>query len=471
MIPAIDASKIYSTLGNNSSLVPLAVKDVANSLGLTTGSYIIGDELEGKDRFLDEFGTQAIWLFGLPVFKKITDLTLYKALKIDPKVDVRLLDNPDILDKAIELEKNDKIKKSLLNMKNNPKFSRSLALSKFGIATAMTIISYAALTKYRHKKTKEAAKKEILAEHAKSINLKNKFNNTRTTFGEFLKNSTNKNEYGKKSKNTSFTGAASIVSKLKDFMFDPVKNLMIVDGSITTERLSESRNKQEFIGYSIKEGATWAFMYFASRPIQKFFEKNSIQKHNKSIDLDARVIESEDLKNAFANKKIVEESLKEFPINGSDVEIYEFLHKNPDNFVVQMAKKSDEIPTLGKSNNWINKLKKKLNISHIEVENNDAIDTRKFIDIGDTKNKSGVKGVHAKIETLYKQYQESGENLDNFLKKVKTLKRHSVLKNLGICIGALGVAVPAIMITVRYLSGDKEFQVKEDLEKEIELNA
>ena len=137
MIPAINASRIYSTLGNNSSLVPLAVKDVANSLGLTTGSYIIGDKLEGKDRFLDEFGTQAIWLFGLPVFKKITDLTLYKALKIDPKADVRLLETPEILDKAIEFapeSQNNSIKKSLLELKNNPKFSKSLALTKFGIA-------------------------------------------------------------------------------------------------------------------------------------------------------------------------------------------------------------------------------------------------------------------------------------------------------------------------------------------------
>ena len=103
MIPKITASAIYSTLGNNSSLVPLAVKDVANSLGLTAGSYVTGDSLEGKDRFLDEFGTQAIWLFGLPVYKKITDLTLYRALKIDPKVDVRMLEKPDLLDKAIEL--------------------------------------------------------------------------------------------------------------------------------------------------------------------------------------------------------------------------------------------------------------------------------------------------------------------------------------------------------------------------------
>ena len=71
------ASKIYSTLGNSNSLVPLAIKDVANSIGLTTASYITGDEVEGRDRFIDEFGTQAIWLFGIPGFKKILDLTLF----------------------------------------------------------------------------------------------------------------------------------------------------------------------------------------------------------------------------------------------------------------------------------------------------------------------------------------------------------------------------------------------------------
>ena len=465
MIPAINASRIYSTLGNNSSLVPLAVKDVANSLGLTTGSYIIGDKLEGKDRFLDEFGTQAIWLFGLPVFKKITDLTLYKALKIDPKADVRLLETPEILDKAIEFapeSQNNSIKKSLLELKNNPKFSKSLALSKFGVATLLTIASYTMLTKYRHMKTKEAAKKDILSEQ-KNKAKPNKYNNLRTTFGEFVQNS----KEGSAAK-PSFTGAESLVSKLKNFMFDPVQNLMIVDGTITTERLSKSRNRQEFIGYTIKEGATWAFMYFASKPIQKFLEKKSVEKYNKSIDLDARVIESEDLKKAFSNKNIIEESLKNFPIKGSDTEIYEYLHKNPDNFVVQMAKKSDEIITMGSYDTWFNKLKKKLNLPHLEIADKNAIDTRRFIDIGSAEKKTGVRGIYAKVDTLYKQYQASGESLDTFLNKVKHLKRTSVLKNLGTCIAALGVAVPAIMIAVRCITGDKDFQVKEDLLKEMQ---
>ena len=64
---------IYSKLSNNSSLVPLAVKDIANSCGLTAASYIAGDTVEGKDRFIDEFGTQAIWLWGIPAYKMLLE--------------------------------------------------------------------------------------------------------------------------------------------------------------------------------------------------------------------------------------------------------------------------------------------------------------------------------------------------------------------------------------------------------------
>ncbi len=481
MFPKITASAIYSTLGNNSSLVPLAAKDVANSLGLTAGSYVTGDSLEGRDRFLDEFGTQAIWLFGLPVYKKITDLTLYKALRIDPKVDVRLLDTPDILDKAIELSpdaklhgrtvQSDILKKGLIAMKNNPRFSKSLALTKFGVATLLTIFSYASLTKYRHKKTREAAKKEILAQRQHNLTGKNsKYAFTKTSMNNFLGAPEKSRKQDNKS-NPSFGGmqdlAAKGMNQLKNFMFDPVQNLMIVDGTITAERLSDSRNKQEFIGYSIKEGATWAFMYFASKPIQKFLENRSVKKYNHSIDLDARVIESDDLRKAFANRANFEKQMLEFPVNKSDVEIYEFLHKNPDNIVVQMAKKSDEIATMGSSDNWLNKLKKKFNLSYIEIGNKDDIDTRRFIDIGNVEKKTGVRGIHTKLANLYSEYLNSEKPLDEFLNIVKKHKRNAVKINLGSCVAALGVAVPLVMIAVRYLSGNKDFQVKEDLEKEL----
>ena len=160
MIPALNASTIYSTLGNTNSLVPMAIKDIANSCGLTAGSYITGDKLEGKDRFIDEFGTQAIWLFGIPAYKKIIDLTLYKLLKIDPKFDVRnLKDNREnILNKSIEYA-DTSIKESIKKASKNTKFTKNLALGKFIASTALTIVSYAGLTKFRHNLTKKSAEK------------------------------------------------------------------------------------------------------------------------------------------------------------------------------------------------------------------------------------------------------------------------------------------------------------------------
>lgn len=425
MISALNASKIYSILGNNNSLVPLAIKDVANSMGLTAGSYMTGDLLEGKDRFIDEFGTQAIWLFGIPAYKKAIDLTLYKMLKIDPKVDVRNLKNKEILQKSIDFAPTKEIAESIKNVAKNPKFAKNLHMAKFAAATLATIVTYAGLTKYRHKKTEEAAKKEILAEMQQ---------NKQDDF-VYTKPENRKAFQGLQSKKqTTFTGG------FQDFMFNPVKNLMIVDGAITTERLAGSRNKQDFMGYVIKEGTFWAFMYFASKPIQKFLETQAEKKHGKSIDLDARVIESDALKNALKDDTI-QNSVNKIKALKSDVEIYEYINKNPDDFVVKMAKMSDIIPTL---------------------KGSDKIDTRQFIDIAD------VKGVAEKLEKLQKQFNPEKETLDAFLKQVKKLKRSSVLKNMGACVGVLGVLAPAIMVAMRKLDkNNQNFQVKEDLKKEM----
>ena len=438
MIPAISASTVYSILGNNNSLVPMAIKDVANSLGLTAGSYITGDKLEGKDRFLDEFGTQAIWLFGIPVYKKLMDYTMYKALKIDPKFDVRNLSNKrsKILEKTIEYA-DESIKDSIKAASKNPKYTKSLAMTKFVVSTALTIASYAGLTKYRHYRTRKDAEKEILAEVAAEKKNKDSFIYTAPSSKAF-------NDI-KLKKQPSFTGS------IQDFMYNPVKNLMILDGAITAERLAESRNKQELFGYTIKEGSVWLFMYFASKPIQKFLE-NAAEKNKKkpaSIDLDARVIESLGLKEAFENGKLSASSKKVLSLKTQE-EMLDFIHNNPDDFVVKMAKKSDILPVLKKSTQA------------------DNVDYRKFIDFDE------FRGVAEKLTKLQDKFEEfkttdlKDKTLDAFLKNVKKLKRKSILKNMGACIGALGILAPAIMIAFRKFDKDNNaFQVKEDLKKEL----
>ncbi len=445
MIPAVTASSIYSTLGNNNSLVPMAIKDIANSIGLTAGSYITGDELEGKDRFLDEFGTQAIWLFGIPAYKKIIDLTLYKALKIDPNFDVRNFSKKrnKLIDKTIKYA-DSSIKESIKNAAKNPNFSKNLAVSKFVVSTALTILTYTGLTKYRHNQTKKAAQKEILAEmQLENQNNKDKFLYTKPV------NQTAFQGVQKSNKQPAFTGGIS------EFMYNPVKNLMILDGSITGERLAESRNKQELIGYAIKEGSFWAFMYFASKPIQKFLENRAEKNNTKpvSIDLDARVIESKELEKAFKDGTLAKSTNKVLKLESYD-SMLDFIHNNPDDFVVQMAKKSDILPTLKNATQA------------------DNVDYRQFIDYDE------FQGVASKLQKLSKKFEAykatdaKDKTLEAFLKNVKKVKRGSILLNIGACIGALGILAPALMIAMRKFDKENQgFQVKEDLKKEMMAKA
>lgn len=440
MIPSITASTIYSTLGNNSSLIPLGIKDVANSCGLTAASYLAGDKLEGKDRFIDEFGTQAIWLGGLPTFKFVLGKLLCLPKKLDSNIDARILDNKEILKAAQEFAPTKEIKESLLHVADNVKTYKAITMTKFIGATVLTAMSYFGLTKFRHKYTENEIKKQFIAKQ-KSVKVEDSFENSQIPFSSSF-------SQVHKGKNVAFTGA------LQNFMFDPVQNLMLVDGAITGERLTHARNPQDFMGYVIKEGSFWIFMYYAGQKIANALEKQAETKHGKSIDLDARVIESKELKEAFANGSLKKHLADFAAADLSDVDIYKFaVNPKTDNLVVSMAKKSDVVPLLKLS--WFKK--------------SDKVDTRQYIELGSGKDGdfSGLRGVHKKLEKLLNQYEKSGESLDDFFKGVRSLKRTSVLKNMGACIGALGVVAPGIMLLMRKLGPDSEYQVKKDVEAKL----
>jgi len=430
MIPKISASAIYSILGNNSSLIPLGIKDVANSCGLTAASYAAGDELEGKDRFIDEFGTQAIWLGGIPTYKLLLDKFIYKPSNLDPNVDVRIFKNKDILEAAKEFAPTEEIKKAIEKAALNKSKFKALTIGKFAASTIMTALTYFGLTKFRHKYTEKQITDNYLAKKQA------------IAFGQQVPFSSAFDVVHKQQKNVSFTGG------IQDFMFDPVKNLMLVDATITGERLSHARNGQDFTGYVIKEGSFWLFMYGAGKWISDALEKHTENKYNKSIDLDARIIEDEKFKNAFADGSI-KEHLKAFKTaDKSDVDIYKFAinSQNNDNLIVKMAKKSDVIPRLKVS--WFKK-------------HPTTVDTRQYIDLED------LRGVGAKIEKLLNQYESSGQDLETFFKEVRKLKRGSVIKNMGACIGALGVISPLIMLAIRKFGNNSDYQVKKDVEAKL----
>lgn len=410
-IPKISPAKFYSKLDDPQSLVPIAMRDIVNSIGMTTASSITGKE-EGQDRFIDEFGTQAIWLWGIPIYKKVIDLTAFKAFNLDSKFDVRNLknENKDIFEKIQQRANadsaNKKVAEHIQKIAKQQKLFKGLSLFKFAASTALTVGSYYALTKYKQRYTEKNVKKSLMKEKEKENNL-------------------------------SFKG--KMPAFIENIAFNPVDNMKIVDLAITGNRLSSSRNQQEFIGYFLKESTFLFFMYVASDRIRAYLEKKIKSKFNKSIELNAKVLEDDKFKSAFKNHEIAGD-LKTFSALKSKGEIYDFLYDNPENWVVKASKKADIIPLYSKT---------------------DKIDPRGYIDI------DRVKETAKQIENLYTEFKGGNQTCDEFFNQARKLKRKSIAQNTIACILAMGVLLPGVMLLQRFLSKDTEFGVKKQMRAEL----
>ena len=444
------AEKIFSVLGNSQSLVPLAVKDTVNCAGMTAASSITSKD-EGRDRFIDEVGTEAIWLGGIPLSKKIVDNTLFKVARLDAKYDVRNLNNKDIFEKTKEYAPTEKIQKSIEKIKKNQKTFKNLNVAKFVAATLMALGMYNVMTDMKQKYTHNRIKTKLLKQQEKESIEKMSQNNA---VSDSVKDLNFQNVSKIRNENKNNSGKSPSFNGIYGVMLDPVKNMMVLDGGITTERLGKSRSPQEFMGYAIKEGGFLFFMYVLGQKIQNHFEKVADTKHNKNIGLDARVLENEAFKESFANKSI-EQSLKAFDSSKSDLELYEFLHKNPENMVVDVAKQSDIIQTYKEPKKWYQIFTKS--------KDSGKIDTRKYIDLNEVRN------THKNMSKLYQQFNESGQTVDEFFKGVRKLKRGSVIKNMASTVLALGIILPGIMLADRLLKpNNKEFAVEKEIKAMLE---
>ena len=254
-------------------------------------------------------------------------------------------------------------------------------------------------------------------------------------------------------------------------MFDPVKNMMILDATITGERLTHARNTQDLMGYTIKEGSFWLFMYFANDIIRKALEK-SADKKGKSIDLDARVLENEEFKTAFKDGKI-QKAIEEFeniekatPGAKDDAALYKYLVTNEDNLIVKVAKTSDQIKVYGGEKPWYKRIGDTFKLDN-DTKNlkTGKVDTREYIDL------DSIRDLKDKVKKLYGQSSNAKEGLEEFFNAVKKSKRASVWVNMGACIGALGVLAPGIMLLSRRSGNNTEYQVKKDIEERLKREA
>lgn len=436
-------SSIITTLGNQASMVPLATKDIVNSVGFTYYAGKSGKKVEAQDRFIDEFGTEAIWLFGIPSFKKLIDKTLYKVRKISPDVDVRTLDKSyqETISKFIP----NSLKKVTEHAVNNGKKYINMSYLKFGLSTGLTLLSYFALTKMKHywtnKQIEENYKIKIQKEQQTNQEFMKKFGDT-VSFKSLKTKHSNKPSFKGLNKAAEF------------FMFNPVWNNSLIDVGITTERLGTSRNKKEFAEYGFKEASLIGFLYFAGHAIQKGINKLSYKLFKTPVELDARFLVSNELKSAVPAeisstvsgfKSIVgSKATKDSALKAVQ---YILENQNSNNIIVQAAKKSGLVSTI--------------------VENSkEVIDTTKFID------GKAIQKLADNLETFVSSATSKGSSLSKFANKVRNVKGIGVAVNLGICCLALGYAVPKFIyeyLRPKLNDGNSEFHVAKDTEKKLAL--
>lgn len=410
-------TKIFQQLSDSSgSVVPIAAKDTLSNCAITYIYDKKASKEDGKERAIEEFGTEVIWIGGIPLLKKLFDKTIYKLFKADPNFDVRNLKKnaSGKLERLEFLAKNAKDaaqKETLENILKSKKMQnmyKGLYVSKFITATAATLAALSGLIIYKQKTTQ----KELEQKFKQKALIEN---NARKS-GQFDK-------FFEKKNDVSFGNA--LTTKMADFMFNPVKNMSILDAGITTTRLAQAR-KGERLEIGFKEGFQIAFIYLLAKPIQKGLEAISNGIFKKPIKVEYQLLSNENFSKLMKAPDL-KESIKTL-LSKKDDELLDYIFNN-DNALTKMLKISGEIPTIKKSDGIIDSL------AHIELD-----DIRES-----TKNISQLLEVTStKIDK------------DQFLKQVKNFKAASVVLNILIGAGAIGILQPMLNIVLRKKNNNGE---------------
>ena len=419
---------ILSGLANNSdSILPMAVKDTLSNCAIVATYKKHGGKDDARERAIEEFGTGALWLLGIPTIKKVIDKSVYPKLKLNPGLDLKILKDNNELNSVIKntnealsknpdnsLIKNMSDTLKTLNDKNpvlkhftNKELYKGAFIAKFAVSTILSAIALKKIIEYKQKSTQkriETEAKELKKENVirNSINKKVKESNVYNIF----KGSEDK-------KKLSFKGGLDL------FMYNPIANTSILDGVITLTRLKEAR-KGERKEVALKEFFQILFIYAIAKPTQKMFEFFG-KKLNTPIELDPKILFSKDVKENIKNSSeyILKEGLNNIDEKTLKEKIYSLASSDITNPLIQLLDKNGAI-------------------SVVKNDKGEALDYLKELKTKDIKSTIGH------ILSLNK-------NVDKNLKGVKAYKIFAILANVAIGALAMGILQPMVNIGMRKL--------------------
>lgn len=462
-------SKVFTKLGDNSgSVVPMYVKDITADT-LTSRTYFKeGGKRDGAEKTFEEFSTGVLWLGGIPAIKKfVFDKFIYPKKNINPDIDANRLftkGGEQVADtiefaakKAKELGFNEQTE-ILEHTIQNKGLAKKLALSKFGVATAVTGAALFGLITFKQKRTEKVLEEQIRNEYVKEQQLKNNIENSDVTSifkGRQTKDKTNK------SNNPSFTGLANIGTF---FMTNPIANTTLVDGVITGTRLVGARKAERWSEVGLKEGCELALAYGLAVPLQKGLEYTAEKAFDRPIKLDYSVLDSNVIKNAITSEQAQEGSSE---LLAQAKKIVELMGDD------EPAKKGIS-GFADKVKNFVKPSKESLNIANEKAKNViDFVFDEKNSAIADVFKRSGNVGTFTTKEgveqlsllssidpkSLKKTAQNTidiiekaaKKNIDptEYLKKTKMVKGAAIISNILISATLIGYVQPKFSLWLR----------------------
>ncbi|MCR5265450.1 MAG: hypothetical protein K6E29_02520 [Cyanobacteria bacterium RUI128] len=438
-----------SAIGNNNSFAPLLVRDcgieaptkVYQRYNQNAKESQIMAKHATRECFIDEYGSSAIWLGGVPAVEAICNKIIDKK-GLSSAVNYKLLDDApnamSTIDKLqqgvdVNIEKFKNIKgaeeavEDLKKAKLNKNIFKNMTVAKYTAAIAIPVAlmgfvlpkSNFALTNFLM--AKDAQKGLIPDKYlqdksfkGKNLDIVSKDDNSKVDY-KALYNSSKDSKYSalnsikaqNKSNSPSFKGYASFMTGLTQ-----QQKMAMTDGGLGAGRIGTSRRKNEAIENSVRVGGMMYLNFYAPKQIDKGMDKAITKIFGINPSLDPKIM---------ANKRflaLVRSDKLELP--KTQEEVIDFIDNNPKSVFSKMAEKKGEVKFL------------KCGIR----------DPRRYVDT-------------EKVFNLAEQMREFGEsarksgNVKKYARKALGAKSASILANIAISSSLLAIGLPQLQFAIR----------------------
>jgi hypothetical protein len=385
---------IISAVGNNRGIAPLFVRDccieIPTKLGLTYKQNFKDSKQMAnnavRERFIDEYGTSAIWMGGPVIIGKFCDWAIKKC-GYNPGVNMSLFkERKDqgikynierFREKAPEAVKD--LEKALLNRGKYQK----LQAGKFALTTAIPIALMGfILPKLNYKLTEKIREKQRAG-----VNIGQKTESDNNAI--------------------SFKGLASTMANMSN-----VNKMAVTDGGLTIGRVWTGRNRYEQMELGFKNSMMMFLNFVFPIYLAKGLNKLSMKLFNTNVNLDPKLMNNKDFLGYIKEKSL------DMPKNRG--EVIDFLDKNRES---RFAKLCEEY-------------------CGVKYLKNGVRDPREFVD---TKKIIEFKN---EITRFSKEILNSGD-INKYAKKAVKIKSANIAANVGISSFLLAAALPELIFFLR----------------------